>query len=497
MRIKTSVPTIILATLVVASAAGGDPRVEASAITWDAAPGYLLTLTVAGSGGVGRHEFRAGESPTLTLYGGDGQPLADGIYTWQLSAAPELSRDEQQALAAARDRGVDLAAELGFDDFVRSGAFTVAGGAFVVGEVPAGGRDVASFTKGQVVSEDLIVKGSSCIGTDCSDSESFGYDTLMLKENNLRIRFHDTSSTANFPTNDWELTANDNANGGLPKFSIRDVDAGNDPFTVAAGAGTNALFIDGKGNVGLGTATPGSELQVTAGNSPTLRFDQDGTSGFSAYSWDVGGNETNFYVRDHAGDALPLRIEAGAPSDSLYLDAAGSVGIGTSDPKRSLHVRASSTAQAAFETTAAGIRWNVGTTSNGSFGISRNGSGNKELELTATGGIYFRDGANLLATLAEDGALTTTGSVAALGAGCTGACDQLALIDSDLDPIEVHAASMYGLGYLPAMGGPTVDGDTWNLSEKIAGLLSALVVAHRYIDQLNQRVVALESAVNP
>ncbi len=38
----------------------------------------------------------------------------------------------------------------------------------------------------QVILDDLIVDGSACIGFDCVNGESFGFDTLRLKENNLR-----------------------------------------------------------------------------------------------------------------------------------------------------------------------------------------------------------------------------------------------------------------------------------------------------------------------
>ena len=65
----------------------------------------------------------------------------------------------------------------------------------------------------QVILDDLIVDGSACIGFDCVNGESFGFDTLRLKENNLRIKFQDTSSSASFPSRDWQITANDSANG--------------------------------------------------------------------------------------------------------------------------------------------------------------------------------------------------------------------------------------------------------------------------------------------
>ena len=82
----------------------------------------------------------------------------------------------------------------------------------------------------QVILDDLIVDGSACIGFDCVNGESFGFDTIRIKENNLRIRAQDTSSSASFPSNDWQITFNDSSNGGQNKFSIDDIDGGRTPF---------------------------------------------------------------------------------------------------------------------------------------------------------------------------------------------------------------------------------------------------------------------------
>jgi hypothetical protein len=57
----------------------------------------------------------------------------------------------------------------------------------------------SSVNAAQVFTTDVIVQGSECVGFDCATSESFGSDTLRLKENNLRIHFDDTSSSASFP----------------------------------------------------------------------------------------------------------------------------------------------------------------------------------------------------------------------------------------------------------------------------------------------------------
>ena len=74
----------------------------------------------------------------------------------------------------------------------------------------------------EVVFDDQIVIGSSCVGLDCSPGEVFEFDLIRLKENNLRQMFEDTSSSAEFPTNDWQIKINDSENGGESYFAILD-----------------------------------------------------------------------------------------------------------------------------------------------------------------------------------------------------------------------------------------------------------------------------------
>ncbi len=191
----------------------------------------------------------------------------------------------------------------------------------------------------QVILDDLIIDGSICSGMDCVNGESFGFDTLRLKENNLRIKAQDTSSTSSFPSNDWQITFNDSANGGQNKFSIDDIDGGRTPFTLEAGAPNNSLYVDDGGKLGLGTSTPVVNLHVVSGNSPTLRLEQNGSSGFTPQAWDLAGNEANFFIRDVTnGSTLPFRIRPGAPSSSIDIASDGDVGIGTDSPDAGLHI---------------------------------------------------------------------------------------------------------------------------------------------------------------
>ena len=181
----------------------------------------------------------------------------------------------------------------------------------------------------QVIQDDLIVTSSQCIGMDCVNGEGFGFDTLRLKENNLRIKFQDTSGSSSFPSRDWQITVNDSANGGLNHFSIDDVDAATTPFTIAAGAPTSSLYVSSGGRIGVGTSAPIVDIHTVNGNTPTLRLEQNGSSGFSPQQWDVGANETNFFIRDGTSTTLPFSIATGAPNSSLYVASDGDIGFQT------------------------------------------------------------------------------------------------------------------------------------------------------------------------
>lgn len=74
-------------------------------------------------------------------------------------------------------------------------------------------------TADTIISDDLIVQGSQCVGSDCVDGLDFAGDTFRLQENNLRIRLHDTSAP-DILGQSWSLTANDSANGGSSFLSF-------------------------------------------------------------------------------------------------------------------------------------------------------------------------------------------------------------------------------------------------------------------------------------
>src|SRR5438874_157500 len=159
----------------------------------------------------------------------------------------------------------------------------------------------------------------------------------------------------------WHLTANASASGGSSKFSIEDITGSKVPFTVTAGAATNSIFVDSTGRVGFRTSTPVLDLHVSTGNTPALRFEQTNASGFTAQTWDMAGNEANFFVRDVTGGSrLPFRIRPGAPTSSIDISASGNVGIGTASPGALLDVNAGGLTGTVFLSGGSGGGSNVG-----------------------------------------------------------------------------------------------------------------------------------------
>ncbi len=340
-----------------------------------------VVLTLSGPDGlVFSQEFSGLNVPFLEVIDANGNLLADGPYSYELRAVPKLSSAVKDVLRASRESG-DYAAvndlrqrgEIPNEAMAFSGHFQVQNGYIldsntpepkgaelsmksdgradgetpgkptpgddqVIVDDPADLDDSDLNTRDQVILDDLIVDGSACIGFDCVNGESFSFDTIRLKENNLRIKFLDTS-VGSFPSTDWQLTANASANGGANKFSIDDITGGRTPFTVEGNAPNNALYVDDGGRLGLGTSIPVADVHIVDGDTPTLRLQQDGSSGFAPQTWDVAGNETSFFIRDATnGSTLPFRIRPGAPSQSLVIGTDGNVGVGILTPTEELHV---------------------------------------------------------------------------------------------------------------------------------------------------------------
>ena len=323
-------------------------------------------------------EFRAGGLPEFSAIDKNGERLPDGVYTYELRLSPVLSAAAKEKLAAARGKDDDSEEVRATRKrevppaMVQSGSFSITNGSVIVaGSAEEGQGRVSKVTTqplpalsarstaatktlqhhprmisspDDVIPDDLIVQGSACVGLDCVSGEVFGFDTIRLKENNTRLQFEDTSA-AGFPLNNWQIRANSSGAGGASFLAFVDQGAagnsetGTIVFEVDAGAPANSLKVASNGKVGLRTATPVLDVHANTSDTPAIRLEQNNSGGFAAQTWDIAGNEANFFVRDVTGGSrLPFRIRPGAPTSSIDISASGNVGIATQSPGTSLDV---------------------------------------------------------------------------------------------------------------------------------------------------------------
>ncbi|HEY3025936.1 MAG TPA: tail fiber domain-containing protein [Pyrinomonadaceae bacterium] len=361
---------------------------QGGSVKWDVTAPYSgLTITIsAPDGRVFRKELKAGATTEFALTDKQGERFPDGPYTYELRLTPVLSAGVKETLKAARGKDDDpedvraTRKHVALPALVQSGAFSILNGAVIVAgaQEEAGSPPVSKISSSknmerprlpgftpvnalakyrlhhplspfpdQVIPDDLIVQGSACVGLDCVNGEVFNFDAIRLKENNTRIGFMDTSSAAGFPTNDWTIRANSSSSGGASFLAFVDqgatstgAETGTIVFEVDAGAPANSLKVSSSGRVGLRTATPVLDVHINTSDTPAMRYEQNNSGGFTAQTWDVAGNEANFFVRDvTSGSRLPFRIRPGAPTSSIDISTDGNVGIGTSSPEMRLDAK--------------------------------------------------------------------------------------------------------------------------------------------------------------
>ena len=148
-------------------------------------------------------------------------------------------------------------------------------------------------------------------------------------------------------------------------------------------------------------------VTITGGNTPTMKLEQTGASGFTPQTWDVAGNEANFFVRDNTnGSTLPFRIQPNAPTNALVVEGTtGDIGLGTNAPTAPLHIQAgdisngpamlietsNGSARINFRDQDTAETWTMGPNDTGSqFLVSREGSGGVELALKNNGIVKMR-----------------------------------------------------------------------------------------------------------
>lgn len=114
-------------------------------------------------------------------------------------------------------------------------------------------------------------------------------------------------------------------------------------YAIDAATVGNGTLTAVNGNVGVGTPNPVFDLHIRTTDTPGVRLEQTDQGGWPPQTWDIAGNEANFFVRDITGGSrLPFRIRPGAPTSSIDIAADGKVGIGTDKPQAKLDISGTS-----------------------------------------------------------------------------------------------------------------------------------------------------------
>jgi hypothetical protein len=172
-------------------------------------------------------------------------------------------------------------------------------------------------------------------------------DTLA---SDLKLEIKQSGSTANF------MSRGGTSSKGQFNFRITD------GSTI-----TSALFINQQANVGIGTTSPGTDLEIGDGTgSPGLTLNK-ATTGTASLFFDNAGNNKNWIK----ADATESLIFGTNNSTNVTIKEGGNVGIGTTSPQSKLDVKLVNNSTANI-----GGTISVGAFAGLSFGYSEVGNSN-------------------------------------------------------------------------------------------------------------------------
>lgn len=479
-----------------------------------------------------RREVKTGKALFLSIFDSEGDRLPNGNYNWELKAV-------SKSLASPRRQ---------------SGSFSIQDGSFV--ETPwdtgSGARKPPlQNTSEKVVDDDLIITGNGCIGGSCTNTDD-DFSTLKLKSTQPNIFFDDIALPEGGPisSHDWALFVNFN---DVDQFSIVDFTNARLPFSIAAGAPDNSLFIAGNGKLGVGTASPSQEIHVlqdadegtrilienlntglSASSALTVRSNSavgdfkahgSGRTTLSRFGQTMAGwGEFVMYE----GNGLAVGTVRNTPlilgtndMNRIHINGDGNIGIGTATPANRFHVFGNAGANKVLVQEASGT-----TTSRELLEIRNNGGTLMVYDDTSVPQRWVNGtlGSNFLineqANAGIELALTNTGNLTITGVLAQGSSRDLKTDFAALDPqnvlAKVNALSVSTWRYKlddPTIRhvGPTAEdfhkafglgGDTTRIAPSdqagvalvaVQGLTQEVETLRRKNADLEQRIAALEA----
>ena len=148
-------------------------------------------------------------------------------------------------------------------------------------------------------------------------------ESLLLEGSNPRVILNQNTAT---PVVAWHVRA---LGQFFEVFNQRD---NTRPFSIYSGAKTDSLAVNA-GGVGIGIAYPQRSMHIrTVTDLPTVRFED--RRDLLPQTWDVVGDNSAFYVKDFSRNRFPFTVITGAPTNGLFVDKTGSIGMGTNEPQK-------------------------------------------------------------------------------------------------------------------------------------------------------------------
>ena len=155
----------------------------------------------------------------------------------------------------------------------------------------------------------------------------YGHLTAGETFTQFRLRDNSTGDVFRIYFDDWQGDAYDKI-----------------PFEVE---GSIVKLVQDGGLVGIGTSNPiyeldaydsdgGSWIRSRSGGAHDTGLQVENTT--SRWYMYTGATSNKFYIKDQTSATYPLVIEQGTPSNTLYANSYGKVGIGTSSPGAVLHI---------------------------------------------------------------------------------------------------------------------------------------------------------------
>ncbi|KKW10390.1 MAG: Phage tail fiber-like protein [Parcubacteria group bacterium GW2011_GWA2_49_9] len=203
--------------------------------------------------------------------------------------------------------------------------------------------------------------GNVGIGTTSPTQKLVVSGGAISLDNNQSLNFNDTGGTSRRAVllSSTNISLGDVDNNGFNTYILSGAD---NPIIFRYGTGESMRILGTTGNVGIGTTSPATKLEV-AGAIRGGSFPQSTTNTGEAwvgraadrtlgtFTLQLGGASaagTSFEIVDRAWTKVISSISGEAPAGSLVVNSNGNVGIGTTAPEQKLHVYGSNAASLGY-----------------------------------------------------------------------------------------------------------------------------------------------------